>query len=113
MSAIQPGVVCFIVPPTTIGYEHIANKLCTAVEPMQGGMQFADSFVYPLPGQRAWVVELSSPVTVSGGHRMSRVLLYESWLRPINGPDIDISEADAAPARDTTLTPRPQLEHAR
>lgn len=111
--AIGPGVLCYIVPPTSDGYEQIVNKLCTVVEPLIDGSVFGCNRLYARPGQRAWVVELSAPVTVCMGQNLRRLPIYESWLRPISGPDIDIAESGAEPQRDTTLTPRKQLEHVR
>lgn len=104
---IKPGVVCFIVPPNRPGYAVIANRVCEVVSLFVNDSKFGGVTVYSArPNERAWVVRLPAPVQLIDG-LFQQIPIYESWLRPISGPDIDISEHDA------TLTPRRQVEHSR
>lgn len=100
---IKPDVVCFIVPPSGAEYDELRNSVCTVVRRFRDGECFGGMYLFcDPPDLVAWVVRSSRPVTTRsrGGIKLYEFPIYEGWLRPISGPDIDISEQDADPVHE-------------
>lgn len=101
-SKIGPGVVCFIVPPPDEDYGPLRNAVCTVVRAfVEGETLCGMQFYCSPPGAKAWVIRVREALIFGNGclprQRFTEFPVYESWLRPISGPDIDTSETATDP----------------